>query len=99
MPSGVRTYCIDERRVSWLSNYAPQSSTWRPASRVSFRVAISELLLIVATTHVVVLPRELGGEVALGGQGLARLDDLEVGDIELGVLGSVVILLGDENTL
>lgn len=49
--------------------------------------------------HVVVLPREVGGEETPRGQRLASLDDEQVLDIEVLVLGSVEVLLGDEDTL
>lgn len=69
---------------------------------------------------VVVLPAELGGEVAAGGERLSGLDDLlnvlipilpsfvfrrfggahiEVLGVNVGVLGKVVVLLSDENSL
>lgn len=50
-------------------------------------------------THVVVLPREVGGEVTTGGKGLASLDDEKVLDVELLVLRRVEVLLGDEDAL
>lgn len=46
-----------------------------------------------------VLPRELGLDVATRSQGLHGLDDIEVLDGDLGVLGEVVVLLGDEDSL
>lgn len=48
---------------------------------------------------VVVLPRELGLDEALGGEALQGLDHLEVGHIELFVLGRIVVLFGDQNAL
>jgi hypothetical protein len=45
------------------------------------------------------LPRELGLDQPLGGQGLHSLDDFEVRDINVGVLGKVIILGGDEGTI
>lgn len=48
---------------------------------------------------VVVLPRELGLDELLGVQGLESLDDLQVGDIDLIVLGGVEVLLGDQDTI
>jgi len=48
---------------------------------------------------VVVLPGELGLEVAARGEGLASLDDVEVLGIDVAVLGEVVVLLGHEHTL
>jgi len=48
---------------------------------------------------VVVLPRELGLDELLGVQGLESLDDLEVRDIDLIVLGGVEVLLGDQDTI
>jgi len=47
---------------------------------------------------VIVLPGELGLEVAAGSEGLACLDDKEVLDIDVTVLGEVEVLLGDEHT-
>jgi len=48
---------------------------------------------------VVVLPGELGLEVAAGGEGLASLDDVEVLGVDVAVLGEVEVLLGHEHTL
>ena len=48
---------------------------------------------------VVVLPREVGSEETPRGQRLASLDDEQVLDVEVLVLGSVEVLLGDEDTL
>lgn len=48
---------------------------------------------------VVVLPGELGLDIAAGGEGLASLDDEEVLGVDIGVLGEVVVLLRDEDTL
>lgn len=50
-------------------------------------------------THVVVLPRELSANVAARGQRLAGLDNVQVLDVKLEVLGCVVILLGDHDAL
>lgn len=51
-----------------------------------------------AGTHVVVLPREVGGQVAARGERLARLDDEEVLDIEVLVL-DLEVLLRNENAV
>lgn len=48
---------------------------------------------------VVVLPRELGLDELLRVQGLKSLDDLQVGDINLIVLGGVEVLLGDQDAI
>lgn len=48
---------------------------------------------------VVVLPGELGLDVAARGQRLASLDDVQVLGVDFGVLGQVVVLSGDENAL
>lgn len=48
---------------------------------------------------VVVLPRELGLDIAAGVERLASLDDKEVLGVDIGVLGKVEVLLGDEDTL
>lgn len=48
---------------------------------------------------VVVLPGELGLDVAAGGQGLASLDDKKVLGVDIGVLGEVEVLSGDEDAL
>lgn len=48
---------------------------------------------------VVVLPGELGLDVAARGQRLASLDDEQVLGVDFGVLGQVVVLSGDENAL
>lgn len=48
---------------------------------------------------VVVLPRELGLDIAARVQGLASLDDKEVLGVDVGVLGEVEVLLCDEDAL
>lgn len=48
---------------------------------------------------VVVLPRELGLDIAAGGERLAGLDDEQVLGVDVGVLGEVEVLLRDEDTL
>jgi hypothetical protein len=48
---------------------------------------------------VVPLPRELGLDESLGGKGLHGLDDFEVSDGHVGVLGSVEVLGSNEDTL
>ena len=48
---------------------------------------------------VVVLPRELGLDIAARGEGLASLDDEQVLDVDIGVLGEVEVLGGDEHAL
>lgn len=55
-------------------------------------------IAIRTRTHVVVLPREVGGQVAARGERLARLDDEEVLDIEVLVL-DLEVLLRNENTV
>ena len=48
---------------------------------------------------VVPLPRELGLDESLGSEGLHGLDDFEVSDGHVGVLGSVEVLGSNEDTL
>lgn len=48
---------------------------------------------------VVVLPGELGLDVAAGDQGLAGLDHVEVLGVNVAMLGKVEVLLGHEHTL
>lgn len=48
---------------------------------------------------VVVLPRELGLDVAAGVEGLAGLDHVEVLGVNFAVLGKVEVLLSHEHTL
>jgi hypothetical protein len=48
---------------------------------------------------VVPLPRELGLDKTLGGQGLHGLDNLEVRNIKFGVLGKVIVLGGAQGTV
>lgn len=48
---------------------------------------------------VVVLPGELGLDIAAAGQGLASLDDKEVLGVDIRVLGEVEVLLRDEHAL
>lgn len=45
------------------------------------------------------MPRELGLDEALGGQALESLDDLQVGNVKLLVLGGIVIFFGDKYAL
>jgi hypothetical protein len=45
------------------------------------------------------LPRELSLDETLGGQRLHNLDDFEVRDIEVSVLGKVEILGSDQSTV
>jgi hypothetical protein len=54
---------------------------------------------LVGEGVVVPLPRELGLDESLGGEGLHGLDDFEVSDSHVGVLGSVKVLGSDEDTL
>ena len=64
---------------------------------------VKELAKVVNTLVgegvVVVLPRELGLDIATRSQRLHSLDDLEVGDINILVLGEVVVLRGDQDTI
>jgi hypothetical protein len=53
----------------------------------------------IGQSVVVVLPRELGLDVLLRVQGLKSLDDLQVGDIQLVVLGSIEVLLGNQDAV
>lgn len=48
---------------------------------------------------VVVLPAELGLDIAAGGKGLASLDNVKVLGVNIVVLWQVVVLLCDEDTL
>lgn len=48
---------------------------------------------------VVVLPRELSLDIAAGVERLASLDDEQVLGVDIGVLGKVEVLLGNEDTL
>ena len=54
---------------------------------------------LISEGIVVPLPRELGLDKTLGGQRLHDLDDFEVRDVEIGVLGKVVILRSDKGTI
>jgi hypothetical protein len=61
---------------------------------------VSEVLNTrVGESVVVVLPRESGLNVALGGQRLKSLDDVEVSGVNFLVDSLVVVLLGNNNTL
>jgi len=48
---------------------------------------------------VVILPRELGLDIATGSEGLAGLDDVEILGVDVVVLWEVVVLLCDEHSL
>jgi hypothetical protein len=67
--------------------------------RGQVKVLTQVLNTLIGQGVVVVLPRELGLDVLLGVQGLESLDDLQVGDINLVVLGGVEVLLGDQDTI
>jgi hypothetical protein len=54
---------------------------------------------LISEGIVVPLPRELGLDKTLGGQGLHRLDNLKVRNIKFGVLGKVVVLGGNQGTV
>jgi hypothetical protein len=54
---------------------------------------------LVGKRVVVVLPRELSLDETAGGQGLHSLNDLQVGDINVLVLGEVVVLGGNQNAV
>jgi len=54
---------------------------------------------LVGEGVVVPLPRELGLDESPRGEGLHGLDDFEVSDSHVGVLGSVKVLGSDEDTL
>jgi hypothetical protein len=45
------------------------------------------------------LPRELSLDETLGGQRLHNLDDFKVRNVEISVLGKVIILRGDQSTV
>lgn len=53
----------------------------------------------IGQSVVVVLPRELGLDILLRVQGLKSLDDLQVGDIQLVVLRSIEVLLGNQDAV
>lgn len=54
---------------------------------------------LISESIVIPLPRELSLDETLGGQRLHDLDDFEVGDIEVSVLGKVEILRSDKGTI
>lgn len=70
-------------------------------NRIEKQADLSQVVQTLGSEGVVVpLPRELGLDVTLRGQGLHGLDDLQVADVgDVGVSGSVEVLLSDENTL
>lgn len=69
------------------------------ARSVAMSVSMSPSGRVVGGRSRTVLPRELCLDVTTGGQGLHGLDDEQVLDGDLGVLGEVVVLLGDEDSL
>ena len=54
---------------------------------------------LVGEVPIVPLPTKLLPDVSAGTQGLHGLDDLEVGDLKVVVLGGIEILGGDEDSL
>lgn len=54
---------------------------------------------LVSESVVVVLPRETGLSIALGGQRLKSLDNVKVLSVDFLMLGLVVILLSNKDTL
>jgi hypothetical protein len=70
-------------------------------NRIENQADLSQVVQTLGSEGVVVpLPRELGLDVTLGGQGLHGLDDLQVADVgDVSVSGSVEVLLSNENTL
>lgn len=48
---------------------------------------------------IIILPRETSLDIAAGVERLAGLDDEEVLGVDIGVLGEVEVLRGDENAL
>jgi hypothetical protein len=54
---------------------------------------------LISESIVIPLPRKLGLNQTLGGQGLHSLDDFEVRNINFGMLGKVVVLGGDKGTI
>lgn len=54
---------------------------------------------LVGKSVVIVLPRKLGLDEALGGQRLHSLDDLEVGNVNVGMLRGVKVLGSDQCTV
>ena len=54
---------------------------------------------LVGEVPIVPLPAKLLPDVPTGTQGLHGLDDLEVGDLKVVVLGGIEILVGDEDSL
>jgi hypothetical protein len=71
-----------------------------PLKKSSKYFTFTEIInTLISESIVVPLPRELSLDETLGGQRLHNLDDFEVGDIEIGVLGKVIILRGDKGTI
>ena len=62
------------------------------------QVVSQELNTFFSQGVVVVLPRELGLDVALGGQRLQGLDHVQVLGVDLVMLWLVEVLLGDNHT-
>ena len=61
---------------------------------------LPQVLHALGGEHVIVpLPRKLGLDEAFRGQALHRLDDLEVGHVEVFVFGCIEVFLGDEDAL
>lgn len=71
-------------------------SNIRPHQVLTFAEIVNTL---VGKRVVVVLPRELSLDETAGGQGLHSLNDLQVGDINVLVLGEVVVLGGNQNAV
>lgn len=88
----------ESRSLGSLSGSGLQSSHGQD-SLGDVQLCSQVLETFIGQRVVVPLPRELGLDVTLGGQGLHGLDDPQVLDINLLVLGLVEVLLGNSNTL
>lgn len=87
------------RHWSWSRGRSTlQSGHWQD-SLWNVQLGSEEVNTLVGQGVVVVLPRELGLDVTLGGQRLQGLDHVQVSGVNLLVLWLVKVLLGDDNTL
>lgn len=96
--SSLRTWASG-RHWSWSRGWSTlQSGDWQD-TLWNVQLGSEEVHTLVSQGVVVVLPRELGLDVTLGGQRLQGLDHVQVSGVNFLVLWLVKVLLSDDNTL
>lgn len=93
--SALRTSRVWIVSLSWSTL---QSSDWQDSLR-DVQLLSEVVYTLVSQSVVVVLPRKLGLDETLGGQGLQSLDNVQVLGVNLLMIWLVEVLLGHNNTL